>query len=185
MIFIAQVFWQNFGMDSLNPHLGAGADNRPDLANLGTAITHIQGQVDRLLGGGQGAAYFATLTASAVPATPGTYNVSSGDAFYTFTLKLLGRMILTDYWQPQGVVATYCSYNMGTVKFGQMVTSLSSATYPERARIGLEDWGWHYEVRVGEWANPPADWPANKPGIRPNATRFWYFREIFKNLTTP
>jgi len=54
VIFIAQVFWQNFGMDSLNPHLGAEADNRPDLTDLGTAITHIQGQVDRLLGAAKG-----------------------------------------------------------------------------------------------------------------------------------
>jgi hypothetical protein len=186
VIFIALVFWQNIGMDSLNPHLGAGADNRPDLGNnLGHAITHIQGQVDRLLGAGEGAAYFATLTASAVPATLGTYNVSFGESFYTFTLRLLGKMVLTDYWRPQGVVATYCNYNMGAGNFNQMIASLSSATYPERARLGLEDWGWHYEVRVGEWANPPADWPANKPGIRPNATRFWYFREIFKNFTTP
>jgi hypothetical protein len=94
-------------------------------------------------------------------------------------------MILSDYWRPQGVVATYCHYKMGTVNFDLMVSSLSSATYTERARLGLEDWGWHYEVRVKEWANPPADWAANKPGIRPNATRFWYFREIFNNLTTP
>ncbi len=183
VIFIAQVFWQNFGMDSLNPHLGAGADNRPVLANLASAVAHIQSQVDRLLGAGQGEAYFATLGAAA--SSPGIYDVTSGEAFYTFTLRLLGRMILTDYWRPQGIVATYCSYNMGAGNFNLMVTSLASTTYPERGRLGLEDWGWHYEVRVGEWANPPADWPANKPGIRPNATRFWYFREIFKNLTTP
>ena len=186
VIFVALVFWQDFGMDSLNPHLGAGADNIPDLGNnLGNAITHIQGQVDRLLGAGEGAAYFATLTASAVPATPGTYNVSFGESFYTFTLRLLGKMVLTDYWRPQGVVASYCNYNMGAGNFNLMIASLSSVTYPERARLGLEDWGWHYEVRIDEWANGPNYWSANKPGVRPNATRFWYFREIFKNLTTP
>lgn len=183
VIFIAKVFWQNFGMDSLNPHLGAESDNRPDLSNLASAITHIQNQVDRLLGNGQGVIYFATLGATA--SEPGIYAITSGETFYTFTLKLLGRMILTDYWRSEGIVATYCSYNMGIVNFNQMVASLSSAIYPERARLGLEDWGWHYEVRVDEWANGPIHWPLNKPGIRPNATRFWYFRETFKNLTTP
>jgi hypothetical protein len=45
------------------------------------------------------------------------------------------------------------------------------------------DWGWHYEVRISEWADPPP-YNNNKPGIRPTAVRFMYFHEVFKNMIT-
>lgn len=98
-------------------------------------------------------------------------------------LKLLAKLIVTDYWQSEGMVATYAAFNSGVGKFMQMKATLTSSTYPERARLGLNDWGWGYEVRISEWADPPP-YNNNKPGIRPNAVRFMYFREVFKNMIT-
>jgi hypothetical protein len=89
--------------------------------------------------------------------------------FYEELLRLVGLFYLSG-WQPDGPDMSYMVYNMGATSFNAMKNNIGSATYPERARLGLKNWAIHYEIRNGEY---------NKP--RDHAQKFYVYRIAFEN----
>jgi hypothetical protein len=166
--YVYDATYQCLGSDFLiqTYRIGGAGDNIPDLRDYTAAMAHIQSKADQIGGSGSGAKLFNALTGTAVA---GGFTVSvNASAFYEELLRLVGLYYLAG-WQPEGPDVSYMVYNMGVASFNSLKGTLGNAAYPERSRLGLADWAFHYEIRPGEYAQP-----------RDHAQKFYAYRVAFE-----
>ncbi len=168
-IYVYDVAYMRLGSDFLLKHFASFTDNKPDLRDYAAALAYFKTKADATGGAGIGDRILSNLTVT--PVSGGTFTVAANAAFYEDMLTLLGKFYLSG-WQAEGKDISYTVYNMGLTKFNQMkaTTSAPNTANPERPRLGLVDWSFHYEIRTGEWEKP-----------RSHTSAFHILRLVFEN----